>query len=130
MISPNIAKLAVTPPVVGSVKTLIYNKPASSSLASADEVFAICISEIIPSCILAPPDTQNIISGNLFSIAVSIALVIFSPTTQPILPIKKFPSIIAITACSPLIFPIPVLTASFIFVFSCNKAIFFVYPSN
>ena len=29
IISPRLAKLAVTPPVVGSVRTEIYNKPAS-----------------------------------------------------------------------------------------------------
>ena len=31
----------------------MYNKPASFNFAIADVVFAICIKEIIPSCILA-----------------------------------------------------------------------------
>ena len=89
IISPKLAKLAVTPPVVGSVSTVIFNRPASSNFATAAEVFAICINDTMPSCILAPPDTQKIINGNFSFIASSIASVIFSPTTLPILPIPS-----------------------------------------
>ena len=128
--SPKLAKLAVTPPVVGSVKTDIYSSPASLCFAKAADVFAICISEIIPSCILAPPDTQKIISGIRFSIDVSIVSVILSPTQLPILPIMKFPSIIAIATSFPFIFPGPHLTASSIFVFCFNISAFFRYPSK
>ena len=39
--SPSIAKLAVTPPVVGSVRTEIKKPPSLSSLAMAALVFAI-----------------------------------------------------------------------------------------
>ena len=82
------------------------------SFAIAADVFAICINDTIPSCILAPPDTQKITIGNLFFIAVSTASVILSPTAEPILPIKKFPSITAITASSPFILHLPHFTAS------------------
>src|SRR6476661_1955827 len=49
--SPSIAKLAVTPPVVGSVSTEMYGRRALSSRASADETLAICISDRAPSII-------------------------------------------------------------------------------
>ncbi len=39
-------------------------KPASLCRFSAAEVFAICIREWIPSCILAPPEQANIITGS------------------------------------------------------------------
>ena len=120
MMSPKLAKLAVTPPVVGSVNTDIYNNPASSNFAIAADVLAICINDIIPSCILAPPDTQNKITGNLSSIAFSTNLVIFSPTTLPILPIIKLLSITPIATFILFIFPVPVCIASCIFVFSCK----------
>ncbi len=42
---PSIAKLAVTPPVVGSASTEMNRPPASSKRASTAEVFAICIRE-------------------------------------------------------------------------------------
>ena len=54
--SPSMAKLAVTPPVVGSVRTEMYRSPASLWRFRAADVFAICIREVIPSCILAPPE--------------------------------------------------------------------------
>ena len=81
MISPSIAKLAVTPPVVGSVRIDTYNNPASECFFNAAEVFAICIREMIPSCILAPPEQQNMNTGSFSSVARSTALAIFSPTT-------------------------------------------------
>lgn len=65
------------------------------------EVFAICISEMIPSCILAPPEQQNNITGSLSSVARSNALVIFSPTTWPMLPIINLESITPSTVSSP-----------------------------
>ena len=54
----------------------------------------------------------KIIKGKLSSIAFSIEYAIFSPTTLPILPIKKPLSITQIITSSPLIFPLPLLTAS------------------
>ena len=107
-----LANEAVTPPYVGSVNTDIYNNLASFNFLIADVVFAICIKDTIPSCILAPPDVQKIIIGNFNSIAFSIEYVIFSPTTTPILPIKNPLSIIQITTPSPFIFPVPHPTAS------------------
>ena len=89
IISPSIAKLAVTPPVVGLVSTVIYSKPASSCFPIAALILAICIKEKIPSCILAPPEVVNIINGSFLSVAYSIKDVILSPTTVPILPIIK-----------------------------------------
>ncbi len=57
------AKLAVTPPVVGSVSTEMYGSRARSSRASAAQIFAICISDSAPSIIRAPPEQDTTISG-------------------------------------------------------------------
>jgi hypothetical protein len=61
---------------VGSDSTEIYNPPASWNLASAAEVFAICISEIVDSCIRAPPEQETITSGKFSFVARSTARVI------------------------------------------------------
>ena len=45
--------------------------------------FAICISDIVPSCILAPPDLHCTTTGSLCSSPYSNALVIFSPSACP-----------------------------------------------
>ena len=124
MISPSMAKLAVTPPVVGSVSTLTYKQPASWCLFSAAEVFVICIREWIPSCILAPPEQANIIIGSLSLVAFSTARVIFSPTTFPMLAIIKRPSQTARTTSFPAILAFPVTTASSSPVFSCSASTF------
>jgi hypothetical protein len=55
------------------------------NFSSATLVFAICIKLNIPSCIRAPPLAENKIKGTLVSKDFSIALVIFSPTTEPVL---------------------------------------------
>ena len=128
MISPSMAKLAVTPPVVGSVSTLTYKQPASWCLFSAAEVFAICISEWIPSCILAPPEQANMIIGSLSLVAFSTARVIFSPTTFPMLAIINRPSQTARTTSFPAIRAFPVTTASSRPVFFCNASTFSSYP--
>ena len=128
IISPSIAKLAVTPPVVGSVRTVIYNNPASLCRFNAADVFAICISEVIPSCILAPPEQVKIITGSFSFVARSTPLAIFSPTTSPILAMRNLPSItIRATSFSP-IRAFPVITASSSFVFSCRDLILSGYP--
>ena len=93
--SPSIAKLAVTPPVVGSVSTEMYGSRAASRRASAPEIFAICISESAPSIIRAPPEQQTMTTGQRWSMARSMARVIFSPTTTPMLPPMKPYSIAA-----------------------------------
>ncbi len=67
--------------------------PASLWRLTAPLVFAICISERMPSCILAPPETVYPMTGRLCSVANSNRRVIFSPTTEPIEPIMKLDSI-------------------------------------
>ena len=80
--SPREAKLAKTPAIVGFVSTDMYKNPASLCFASAAEVFAICMREIMPSYILAPPpEPETITRGSSFSVAYSVTLVTFSPTT-------------------------------------------------
>ena len=86
IISPSMAKLAETPPIVGSVRIEIYGSLSFASLLRAADVLAICIRDRIPSCMRAPPEHERIIRGVLFIIALSIDLVIFSPTTTPMLP--------------------------------------------
>ena len=107
------AKLAVTPPVVGSVSTLIKSCPASWWRFKAAEVFAICIRETIPSCILAPPEQAKRITGSFSFVACSTAWVIFSPTTWPILLIINRASQTPMTAGFPSIMALPVTIASF-----------------
>jgi hypothetical protein len=81
--SPSIAKLAVTPPVVGSVRTEMYGTRARSSRARAPQTFAICISEgRLPSS-GAPPEQHTITTGVRRSIARSIPRAIFSPRRRP-----------------------------------------------
>ena len=70
--SPSIAKLAVTPPVVGSVSTEMYGSRARSSRASAALILAICISESAPSIMRAPPEQDTITTGSRRSMARSI----------------------------------------------------------
>ena len=64
MTSPSIANDAATPPVVGCSSTEMYGSPASRSRASAAVVFAICISEKMPSCMRAPPEAEKMIAGH------------------------------------------------------------------
>ena len=49
-------------------------------------VFASCIREIAPSCILAPPEEQIRMNGTFFSPARTMDLDTASPTTEPMLP--------------------------------------------
>ena len=107
----------MTPPVVGFVMTEMNRPPASRSLPIAAEVFAICIRDSIPSCILAPPEAEKITSGSFFFVAYSAALVTFSPTAMPMLAIINLESMTQITALCPSILQVPVTTASGISVF-------------
>ncbi len=77
MMSPRLAKLAVTPPVVGWVNTLMYSPPRAEKRSMAAEVFAICIRLKMPSCIRAPPLAEKMTSGSCFAAAYSMARVIF-----------------------------------------------------
>ena len=67
MISPSIAKLAVTPPVVGSVRTEMYRPPDWENRLSLALVFAICIRLKAASCMRAPPEAETMINGRLCS---------------------------------------------------------------
>ncbi len=107
------AKLAVTPPVVGSVSTEMYGSFALSRRASAPEIFAICISDSAPSIIRAPPEQQTMTTGQRRSMARSMARVIFSPTTTPMLPPMKPYSIAATIVSMPSMRPDAVMMASF-----------------
>jgi len=64
---------AVTPPVVGSVRTEMYGTFALSSRASAEEILASCIRLTTPSIIRAPPEAETIIKGVFESNARSTA---------------------------------------------------------
>ena len=99
--SPSMAKLAVTPPVVGSVRTEMNGSRARSSRASAAETFAICISDSAPSIMRAPPEHETMMTGWRRSSAISMARVIFSPTTTPMLPPMNVYSIAATTTSRP-----------------------------
>ena len=125
MISPREAKEAVTPPVVGSVSTVMYSSPAALCRATAPEVFAICIRDTMPSCIRAPPDAVNTMMGSPASVACSKARVSFSPTTLPILPIMYRGSITASVTGIPPIRQSPVIMASVSPVFARSTICFF-----
>ena len=112
MISPWVAKDAVTPPVVGSVITEIYSKPARLWRSTAALIFPICIRDTRPSCIRAPPDAVKIIKGKRSSVARSIVRVIFSPTTEPMEPIIKVDSIMQTAILRPFKSADPHRTAS------------------
>ncbi len=87
-------------------------KPASSSRARAAEILAICISDRTPSCIRAPPEAEMTMSGFRSSRARSAARVIFSPTTDPMLPPMKVYSIAEITVGIPPTRPTALTIAS------------------
>ena len=53
---------------------------------SAPDIFAICIRLMAPSCIRAPPEAEMMTIGTRSAVERSIARVIFSPTTHPMLP--------------------------------------------
>ncbi len=112
MTSPSIAKLAVTPPVVGSVRTEMNGKRSSWSRASAAEILPICIRLSVPSCIRAPPEAAKIMTAPRWSTAYSINLVIFSPTAEPIEPPMNDMSIAPTNVRCPPTIPLPEIIAS------------------
>ena len=63
------------------------------------------MSESAPSIIRAPPEQEMMIIGCLRSTAISMALVIFSPTTTPMLPPMNEYSMAATTVSIPLMRP-------------------------
>ena len=112
VMSPSMAKLASTPPVVGSVSTAMKRLPASEWRLTAPVVLAICISDRMPSCMRAPPEAQKPTTGRPFSRACSNRRVIFSPTAVPMEAIMNDGSMKKTQARSPPIIHSPVTTAS------------------
>ena len=98
----------------------MYSPPAWSNRARAAEVLAICIRLRAPSCILAPPDMHTITSGSELRVASSMSRAIFSPSTEPIEPIRKSPSITPSATRRPLMYAMPVRTASVLPVLACS----------
>ena len=64
----------------------MYGSFCAFNFCKAAEVFAICIKEIIDSCMRAPPDVEKHTKGLFVLIASSTPLTNFSPTTPPIEP--------------------------------------------
>ena len=119
------AKLAVTPPVVGSVSTLIKSCPASWCRFKAAEVLAICMRDTMPSCMRAPPEHAKIMTGSFSLVALSTAAAIFSPTTCPMLLMMNRASHTPTTAGFLSMDPFPMTTASLSRVFSLAAWTFF-----
>src|SRR3569833_435991 len=84
--SPSIARLADTPPVVGSDITEMYGKWAWARADYAADVFAICINEYNASCMRAPPLAVKHTNGVRCSMAWSTPRLHLSPTTDPMDP--------------------------------------------
>ncbi len=112
MMSPCMAKDAVTPPVVGSVSTVMKGSAARLRRSTAQDTFAICMREVSPSCMRAPPEAQNTTTGRRSSMARSIRAATFSPTTCPMEPMKKPDSMTPMATGSPAMVARPVRTAS------------------
>src|ERR1700730_18261152 len=110
--SPSMAKEAVTPPVVGSVRTEINGTLASSKRARAAEILASCIRLITPSIMRAPPEAPTMTMGTRVSVACSMARVIASPTTAPMLPPMNAYSIELTIRVRPFNLPRALITAS------------------
>jgi hypothetical protein len=84
--SPMKANEADTPPMVGSVSTLMNGSFFSDSLVSMAVVLAICISDSRPSCMRAPPVAVMQMNGTFCSRATWAPRTKRSPTTEPIEP--------------------------------------------
>ena len=125
--SPNMAKLAVTPPVVGEVRMVMRLSRAHTWWRyNAPEILAICIKLNVPSCIRAPPEAVTSTNINPRTVAYSIRRVTFSPTTQPILPPMNSKVITPKATGIPSIRPVPVCIASWDLVrswFSANRSV-------
>ena len=94
------AKLADTPPMVGSVSTEMNGSRRAASSVSAAVVLAICMSDSSPSCMRAPPDAVTHTNGSFCSIATCTPRTKRSPTTEPIEPPMKSNSNAAATTAA------------------------------
>jgi len=91
----------------------MYGFLISRKRAMAAEVFAICISEKMPSCMRAPPEALNTTAAQRRSVARSKMRVTFSPTTEPIEPPMNSKTKAPTDTGCPSIRPIPPTKASF-----------------
>ena len=66
--SPKDAKLAMMPAMVGFVRIDIKKQPLLLCLLRAADVFAICMSEYMPSYMRAPPLVEIMTTGNPLSV--------------------------------------------------------------
>ncbi len=133
LMSPSMAKLAETPPVVGWVSTDTYGRPASRRRPSAAEVLAICISDNRPSCMRAPPLAEKHTNGAPICSAVSAASAKRSPTTEPIEPPMKAKSNEAATSGCALSRPCIAISASYSPVLFCEilmRSLYFFWSLN
>ena len=112
-ISASVAKLATTPPVQGSARTVTNGEDASLMRSTAQLVLAICMRLRMPSCMRAPPDVHTATSGRSSPLASSALLQSFSPTTLPMLPPMNPKSMTASRQGVPSMVARPVTTASF-----------------
>src|SRR5213079_2133718 len=120
--SPIIAKLAETPPIVGSVSTDMNGSLRSARSVRAAVVLAICTSESSPSCMRAPPEAVTQTYGSFCSMATRTPRTKRSPTTDPIEPPMKSNSKAAQTKPSDLMAPCMTTSASPSAVASCASA--------
>ena len=106
------AKLADTPPMVGSVRTEMKGSFSALSCVSTAQVFAICISESRPSCMRAPPLAVMHTNGSFCSTQTCTPRTKRSPTTEPIEPPRKRNSNTAATSGMALMLPCMTTSAS------------------
>ncbi len=110
--SPMKAKLADTPPMVGSVRIEMKGWRAALNWCSAAVVLAICMSDSSPSCMRAPPVAVKHRNGSPSSQQSCTARTNRSPTTEPIEPPRKPNSKAAATTGTDLTAPCITTSAS------------------
>ncbi len=96
MISPNDAKLAMTPAVVGLVRTEMKGRFWQAWRARAPLVLAICMRLSMPSYMRAPPEAETMMTPQRCAVPYSITRVMRSPATEPMVAARKLKSITAI----------------------------------
>jgi len=127
------AKLADTPPMVGSVSTEINGRRLADSWVRAALVLAICMREKRPSCIRAPPLAEMQMKGFLPLMAASTPRTKRSPTTEPMEPPMKRNSNAATTTGRPSMRPSMTRSASSSWVFllaSTRRSVYFLLSLN
>src|ERR1035438_6778651 len=80
---------------------LMKGRRTSSRRIRPEEILAICIRLTAPSCMRAPPEAETISKGWKFAMERSIARMIISPTTEPMLPPIKRGSMAQICTARP-----------------------------